>query len=101
MIFLCPLFFYGQDYKSGPEPKDYIAYLFTYFGGDGNSEAVRYAISLDGYNYKALNNNKPVLDSEKISRTGGVRDPHILRGENKKIFYMVLTYGGCQRMGFK
>lgn len=91
LIFLCPLFFYGQDYKSGPEPKDYIAYLFTYFGGDGNSEAVRYAISLDGYNYKALNNNKPVLDSKEISRTGGVRDPHILRGEDKKTFYMVLT----------
>lgn len=81
----------AQEYKSGPEEKDYVAYLFTYFGGKGNSEAVRYAISHDGYNYLALNDNDPVLDSKKISRTGGVRDPHILRGEDKKTFYMVLT----------
>lgn len=81
----------GQEYKSGPEEKDYVAYLFTYFGGEGNSEAVRYAISHDGYNYLSLNDNNPVLDSKEISRTGGVRDPHILRAEDKKTFYMVLT----------
>lgn len=72
--------------------KDYVAYLFTYFtGNDKADEAVRYAISLDGYNYKTLNNNLPIINSKKISLTGGVRDPHILRCEDGNTFYMTLT----------
>lgn len=68
-----------------------MAYLFTYFTGNHiKQEAVCYGISLDGYNYYALNDNKPVLDSKVISSTGGVRDP-ILRGADGKTFYMVLT----------
>lgn len=72
--------------------KDFCAYLFAYFtGNDMDQEQVCFAISEDGYNYKALNNNKPILDSKVISSTGGVRDPHILRGEDGKTFYMVVT----------
>lgn len=72
--------------------KDYIAYLFTYFTGNHISkEAVCYAVSTDGYTYWALNDNKPVIDSKVISSTGGVRDPHILRCEDGKTFYMVVT----------
>lgn len=72
--------------------KDYVAYLFTYFTGNHISEeAIHFAVSMDGYNYWALNNNKPVIDSKIISSTGGVRDPHILRGEDGKTFYMVVT----------
>lgn len=83
---------YSQEYKSGPEEKDYVAYLFAYFKGNNiEEEAVCYAISNDGYNYISLNNNNPVIDSKQISSTGGVRDPHILRGEDGKTFYMVLT----------
>lgn len=81
----------AQEYKSGPTEKDYVAYLFAYFKGNKvEDEAVCYAISIDGYNYKTLNNNQPVINSQNISSTGGVRDPHILRGEDGK-FYMVLT----------
>ncbi|APZ45924.1 beta-xylosidase [Polaribacter reichenbachii] len=72
--------------------KEYSGYLFTYFTGNGpGEEAVRYALSKDGYNYYALNNNEPIIDSKKISSSGGVRDPHILRGEDGKTFYMVIT----------
>jgi arabinoxylan arabinofuranohydrolase len=72
--------------------KDLTAYLFVYFTGNSvEDEAVRFAISADGYHYYHLNNNKPVLDSKVISSTGGVRDPHILRGDDGKTFYMVLT----------
>lgn len=72
--------------------KDLTAYLFVYFTGNAvEDEAVRFAISADGYHYYHLNNNKPVLDSKVISSTGGVRDPHILRGDDGKTFYMVLT----------
>src|SRR5680860_139816 len=73
-------------------PPQTKAYLFTYFTGNGpEEEAIRYAVSLDGYNYRALNNNEPVLDSKEISTSGGVRDPHILRGDDGKTFYMVAT----------
>jgi arabinoxylan arabinofuranohydrolase len=68
------------------------AYLFTYFtGNSGNEEAIRFAVSNDGYNFRALNDNQPVIDSKQISSTGGVRDPHILRSEDGKTFYMVAT----------
>ncbi|MFI1744363.1 family 43 glycosylhydrolase [Flavobacteriaceae bacterium MEBiC06508] len=71
---------------------EYENYLFTYFTGNtGNKEAIRYALSNDGYNYYALNNDEPIISSEKISSTGGVRDPHILRGADGKTFYMVVT----------
>ncbi len=67
-------------------------YMFVYFTGNGpGEEAIRVAVSTDGYNYRALNNNEPVLDSKNISSSGGVRDPHILRGADGKTFYMVAT----------
>ena len=80
------------SFASAVEEKDYVAYLFTYFTGNHISEeAVCYAVSMDGYSYWALNGNKPVINSKIISSTGGVRDPHILRCEDGKTFYMVVT----------
>jgi GH43 family beta-xylosidase len=72
--------------------KNYKAYLFAYFTGNQKSEeAIHFALSNDGYNFRALNTDHPVIASEKISSSGGVRDPHILRGEDGKTFYMVAT----------
>lgn len=71
------------------EKEGYSAYLFSYF--TGTSEAIRFALSIDGKNYRALNNNNPVLNSGSISSTGGVRDPHILRADDGQTFYMVAT----------
>src|SRR3954467_10370485 len=63
----------------------YAAYLFVYFtGNDKSEEAIHYALSNDGYHFWALNNDKPVISSAQISSTGGVRDPHILRGADGK-----------------
>lgn len=82
----------AQSKKTTGASKENTAYLFTYFTGNAKAEeAIRFAVSTDGYHYKALNNNNPVISSEKISSTGGVRDPHILRGEDGKTFYMVAT----------
>lgn len=68
------------------------AYLFTYFTGNGKGEeAIHFALSRDGYNYKALNQDAAVLNPAAISATGGVRDPHILRAEDGHTFYMVAT----------
>jgi len=67
-------------------------YLFVYFTGNAKTdESIHFAISRDGLNFRALNNNKPVISSSEISSTGGVRDPHILRGADGKSFYMVVT----------
>lgn len=74
------------------QKSDKSAYLFTYFtGNSGSEESIRFALSNDGYTYRALNDNLPVLNSADISATGGVRDPHILRGADGKTFYMVVT----------
>lgn len=82
----------SSAYRYGPAEKDYTAYLFAYFTGNRvEEEAVHYAISTDGRKFLALNNNQPVIDSKLISNTGGVRDPHILRAEDGRTFYMVLT----------
>ena len=91
LLFLLP--FISESVSAAlVEEKDYVAYLFTYFTGNHISEeAVCYGVSMDGYTYYALNNNKPVLDSKVISSTGGVRDPHILRGEDGQTIYMVVT----------
>lgn len=90
------LFAQGRGVKSKPAvsitQEPYTAYLFTYFTGNRMSEeAIRFALSYDGYNFKALNNNNPVISSNAISCTGGVRDPHILRSADGKTFYMVAT----------
>ncbi len=75
-----------------PAEPEYAGYLFTYFTGNKiEDESIHFALSDDGLNYKALNGNRPVIDSKTISSTGGVRDPHILRGEDGKTFYMVVT----------
>ena len=72
--------------------KDQTAYLFVYFTGNKVAdESIHFAVSTGGYDYYALNNNRPVIQSQKISSTGGVRDPHILRCEDGKTFYMVAT----------
>lgn len=73
------------------QAKKKVAYLFTYFTGNApEHEQICYAISYDGYNYTPLNNGKPIISSDTISLKKGVRDPHILRGEDG-YFYMVVT----------
>lgn len=92
LAFILLLSAFTPTFAEKIEEKDLMAYLFVYFTGNHISqEAVCYAVSMDGYSYWALNNNKPVIDSKVISSTGGVRDPHILRCEDGKTFYMVVT----------
>ena len=66
-------------------------YLFAYFNNNTTEgQQVCYAVSNDGVNFTPLNDGLPVIASDTISRSGGVRDPHILRG-NDGWFYQVLT----------
>lgn len=66
-------------------------YLFAYFNNNTTEgQQVCYAVSDDGIHFSPLNGGKPVIASDTIARSGGVRDPHILRG-NDGWFYQVLT----------
>ena len=92
LLFIAVSSFVTAQTKKTTPKENYTAYLFTYFTGNAKAEEqICFAISKDGYNYRALNSGKPVIQSAAISETGGVRDPHILRGADGKTFYMVIT----------
>ena len=74
------------------DPNEMVAYLFTYFNSNApEDEQICYALSDDGYNFTPLNHGAPVISSDTIALTQCVRDPHILRCEDGKTFYMVAT----------
>lgn len=50
-------------------------YLFAYFNNNtAEGQQVCYAVSDDGVNFIPLNDGRPVIASDSISRSGGVRD---------------------------
>lgn len=72
----------------------YDGYLFAYFEGsgpDGEQEQLRLAVSADAREWVALNDNQPIIRSSRISQTGGIRDPHLLRGEDGESYFLVAT----------
>ena len=78
--------------EAAQDPNEMVAYLFTYFNSNApEDEQICYALSDDGYNYTPLNDGVPVIESDTIALTQCVRDPHILRCEDGKTFYMVVT----------
>lgn len=82
----------GSAAQENPGSDEKVAYLFTYFTGNApEEEQICYALSDDGYNFTPLNHGNPVIKSDSIALTGCVRDPHILRCEDGKTFYMVVT----------
>lgn len=63
------------------EEKEPVAYLFAYFlGNAADQERLSYAISTDGYHFKALNGGKAVWQSSV--GTGCIRDPYIFKGQD-------------------
>ena len=67
-------------------------YLFCHFvGNDENQERIHFAVSKDGYNFRPLNNNEPVIIQTKGKKC--VRDPYILSGkdENGKDCYFIIA----------
>lgn len=67
---------------------DMSAYLMTYFLDQDHS--LHFAISHDGYQFTALNGNRPVVAGDTVAEQRGIRDPHIYRGPDNK-FYLVMT----------
>lgn len=71
----------------------YTGYLFAYFEGGGDpmsQEQLRFAVSRDARHWEALNCNRPIMMADTVSNSGGIRDPHILRGDDG-CYYMVAT----------
>ncbi|MBQ8503876.1 MAG: glycoside hydrolase family 43 protein [Clostridia bacterium] len=69
------------------------AYLFCYFvGNEPEEQTIHFALSSDGYNFKALNGNEAVID--QTQGTGCVRDPYIFKAvdeDGKECYYIVAT----------
>lgn len=65
-------------------------YLFCYFTGTSNEgQTLHLAVSADGLNYTALNNNNAVIRAAK--GTGSVRDPYLFYNEVDKYYYILAT----------
>ncbi len=68
-------------------------YLFCYFvGNEPHQERIHFAVSEDGYNFKALNNNEPVILQTKGKKS--VRDPYIFKGQDG-FYYIIGTDMKC------
>ena len=69
-------------------------YLFCHFVGNGeNQERIHFAVSKDGFNFRPLNNNEPVIIQTKGKKC--VRDPYILKGEDGN-YYIIGTDMRCE-----
>ncbi len=72
-----------------PYEKKEVAYLFAYFlGNSPEQERLSYAVSLDGYHFKALNGGRAVWKSGV--GTECLRDPYIFKGEDG-LYHMLAT----------
>ncbi len=71
------------------QKENYSHYLFAFFPSN-DDENIYFAVGEDGYNYTTINNDQAVFLAEGHTVMGGLRDPHILRGEDGN-FYMVAT----------
>lgn len=84
---------YELTVKAAPEQKEYSAYVYTYFQGNihgkGESQNIHAAVSEDGFFWKALNNNEPILTAEL--GTKGVRDSFLIRSPEGDRFYLIGT----------
>ena len=71
--------------------QNYTKYLFAYFPSNSN-ENVYYALSdkETPFDFVPMNYGQMMISADSISLKRGVRDPHVLRGEDGW-FYMVCT----------
>lgn len=78
-----------ETYSTISAEKPDVAYLFAYFlGNSPEQERLSYAVSTDGYNFKALNGGSAVWQSSVGTKC--LRDPYIFKGEDG-FYYMLAT----------
>ena len=73
---------------SSPESSDMGAYLMVYHKDADHS--LHMALSRDGYSWKAVNSDRPVVSGDTIAQQRGIRDPHIYRAPDGT-FYIAAT----------
>ena len=75
--------------------QQYTKYLFAYFPSNDN-ENIYYALSTKDspFEFEPMNGGKMIVAADSIALKKGVRDPHVLRGEDGW-FYMVNTDMRC------
>lgn len=85
---------YKMNTKKAVKVKsEYGKYLFVYFVGNGEGEeTLHFAVSENGYDFKPLNNNLPVITQTKGKKC--VRDPFAFRGVDGKT-YIIATDMKC------
>lgn len=71
-----------------PTEAEMGAYAMVYHKDCDHS--LHIALSYDGYNWTALNDDKPVICGDTIAQQHGIRDPHIFRGPDGG-FYLAMT----------
>lgn len=72
----------------------YGKYLFVYFVGNGEGEErLHFAVSENGYDFRPLNGNNPVITQTKGKKC--VRDPYVFKGVDEK-YYIVGTDMRCE-----
>lgn len=89
IITLCVLYSNGTIRYVNPVKSTEGKYLMCYFTGNGeNEERIHIALSSDGVNFNAINNDEPIITQNQ--GTGGARDPYIFRAQDGT-FYIVAT----------
>lgn len=71
-----------------PDESEMKAYLMVYHKDEDHG--LHFAISRDGRQFRALNDDNPVMAGDTIATQKGVRDPHIYRGPDGA-FYLTMT----------
>ena len=64
------------------------AYLMIYFSD--NDHCLHMAVSMDGYEFTAVNDNYPVIAGDTVAEQKGLRDPYIMRGPDGT-YYVAAT----------
>lgn len=77
------------------QAQEYTKYLFAYFPSNSD-ENIYFALSDkdDPYNFQPINQGRRVVSADSVSVMNGLRDPHLMRGEDGW-FYMVATDMRC------
>ena len=79
----------AETYCDIPFEKTDVAYLFACFLGNASEqERMCYAVSTDGYNFKALNGGNAVWNSSVGTKC--LRDPYIFKGEDG-LYHLLAT----------
>lgn len=75
----------------GIEAQNYTKYLFSYFPNNSD-ENIYFAIADkdEPFDFKPINEGQCVVSSDSTTVMSGLRDPHLMRGEDG-YFYMVAT----------